>query len=162
RRTMPIADDTPLRDLADRALRASLRHPDNLRALLRQAVPDLAEGFDYSRARLLERDLPLEDWRGREADLPFEMPYRVGDQEQWALVLVFIEHQSDTDPLIPLRLLLAAVLYWEKQWAQSQAGPPPRPRLRLRPVLPLVLYTGSRPWGSTRALAELFDEPAAF
>src|SRR5437899_2425407 len=59
---MPVADDHPLRDLPDRAMRESLRHPDNLRALLRQVVPALAEGFDCTRARLLERDFPLEDW----------------------------------------------------------------------------------------------------
>src|SRR5436309_14941232 len=113
---MPLADIPPLRDLADRALRQSLRHPDNLRALLRQVVPDLADGFDCARARLLERDLQLEDWRRREADLPFEIPYRSGDTEVWALVLVLIEHQSSPEAWLPLRLLLFAVLYWERQW----------------------------------------------
>jgi hypothetical protein len=125
-------------------------------------VPQLAAGFDCTRAHLLQRDFDLEDWRGREADLPFEIPYRVGDAERWALVLVLLEHQSDTDSLMPLRLLLTAVLYWEKQWAQWKNRPTPRPPLRLRPVLPLVIYTADRPWGSTRTLAELLDEPTGF
>src|SRR5438132_12985475 len=90
---MTVADEPPLRDLPDRAVRKALQSPDNLRTFLRQAVPDLADGFDCARARLLERDLPLEDWRRREADLPFEIPYRSGDAEVWALVLVLIEHQ---------------------------------------------------------------------
>src|SRR3954451_23307075 len=113
---MSLADDQPIRDLADKAIRDSLTPPDNLRQFLEQAVPHLAPAFDCRRARLLTREFPLEDWRRREADLPFEIPYRIGDQEVWALVCVLIEHQSDTDPLMPLRLLLFATLYWDRQW----------------------------------------------
>src|SRR6266705_533076 len=134
----------PPRDLADRMIRQALRHPANLRAFLRQAVPTLADGFDCDRARLLDREFPLEDWRRREADLPFEIPYRVGDAEVWALVCVLLEHQSDTDPLMPLRLLLFAVLYWDRQWRDWERLPPPRPTLRLNPVLPIVLCTAPR------------------
>src|SRR5262245_44996774 len=108
-----LADDEPIRDLADRMMRESLQHAENLQAFMEQPVPDLAPGFDCTRARLLEREFPLEDWRRREADLPFEIPYRLGDTEVWALVCVLLEHQSDTDPLMPLRLLLFAVLYWD-------------------------------------------------
>jgi hypothetical protein len=157
-----VADVDPLRDLADRVIRESLLDADNLRAFLEVAVPDLAAGFDCSRRRLLERGFPLEDWRRREADLPFEIPYRVGDTEVWALVCVLLEHQSDTDPLIPLRLLLFAVMYWDRQWHQWEQLAPPRPAFRLNPVLPIVLYTGPRPWGSNRTLRDLLGEPAVF
>src|SRR5947209_16106842 len=143
-------------------MRQSLQHPEHLRTFLLQAVPDLAGGFDCDRARLLDREFPLDDWRHREADLPFEIPYRVGAKELWALVVVLIEHQSDTDPLLPLRLLYFAVTYWDRQWRQWEQQPRPRPPLRLNPVLPLVLYTGTTPWGSNRTLADLLGEPAAF
>ena len=43
-------------------------------------------------------------------------------------------------------LLFFAVLYWDKQWREWQQLATPRPRLRLRPVLPIVLYTGAVPW----------------
>src|SRR5712691_8157260 len=109
---MPATNAPPPRDLPDRVIRESLNHPANLRAFLGQAVPDLAGGFDCDRARLLDRDFPLDDWRRREADLPFEIPYRAGAAELWALVILLIEHQSDTDPLLPLRLLYFAVTYW--------------------------------------------------
>jgi hypothetical protein len=81
------------RDLADRVIRQELQHPANLRAFLHQAVPALAGGFDCERGRLVEREFPLDDWGRREADLPFEVPYRLGDDELWALVYVLIEHQ---------------------------------------------------------------------
>jgi len=75
------------RDLADRVIRQAPQPPGNLRAFLHQAVPALVGGFDCERGRLLEREFPLD------ADLPFEVPYRLGDDELWALVYVLIEHQ---------------------------------------------------------------------
>jgi hypothetical protein len=89
---MTPAASPPPRNLLDHILRQSLRHPANLQAFLEQAVPDLAAGFDCPQARLLEREFPLDDWRHREADLPFEIPYRYGTEAILALVCVLIEH----------------------------------------------------------------------
>ncbi len=125
-------------------------------------MPDLADGFDCDRARLVDREIVLPDWRRREADLPFEIPYRAGAEEIPALVYVLVEHQSDTDPVLPLRMLFYAVAFWEKQWGAWEKAARPKPPLRLYPVLPIVLYTGSVPWGSNRTLAEMLSEPAAF
>jgi hypothetical protein len=159
---MPPADDLPVRKLPDHLFRQTLKHPANLRAFLEEAVPHLAPGFDCPRARLMEREFPLDDWRNREADLPFEIPYRTGSEEVLALVCVLIEHQSDTDLVMPLRMLYFAVVYWERQWHEWERQPRPKPALNLRPVLPIVLYTGGVPWGSNRTLADLLGEPAAF
>jgi Putative transposase, YhgA-like len=104
----------------------------------------------------------LDDWRRREADLPFEIPYRLGDEELWALVFVILEHQSAEDPAMPLRLLYFLVLYWERQWKAWEQHAAPRPPLRLSPVLPLVLYTGPGPWQNNRTLHDLLGEPAEF
>jgi len=148
--------------LADRVIRQALQHPANLRAFLHQAVPALAGGFDCERGCLLEREFPLDDWRRREADLPFEVPYRLGDDELWALVYVLIEHQSGEDPVMPLRLLYFVVLYWERQWRAWEQAAAPKPPLRLSPVLPLVLHTGPGPWQKTVRLHDLLGEPAEF
>jgi len=150
------------RDLPDRAIRQTLRHPANLRALLQQVVPALADGFDCDRGRLLDREFPLDDWRRREADLPFEVPYRLGEEERPALVYVLIEHQSAEDPAMPLRLLYFVVLYWERQWRMWEQATAPKLPLRLSPVLPLVLYTGTGPWQNNRTLHDMLDEPAEF
>jgi hypothetical protein len=153
----------PPRDLPDRAIRQALRHPANLRAFLRQAVGKLADGFDCERARLIDREFPFDDWRRREADLPFEVPYRLGEEgETQAVVYVLVEHQSAEDPAMPLRLLVFLVLYWERRWRQWEQRGAPRPALRVPPVLPLVLYTGEGPWQGNRSLHDLLDEPAEF
>jgi hypothetical protein len=152
----------PPRDWEDRVIRETLLHPAHLRSFLGQVVPHLAPGFECEQARLLDREFPWENWQRREADLPFEIPYRTAEGEKLALVFVLIEHQSDTDPLIPLRMLSFLVGYWDRQWQQWKSPPQPRPPFRLHMVLPVVLYTGRTPWGSNRALADLFGEPTSF
>jgi hypothetical protein len=150
------------RDLPDRVIRQSLRNPANLRDFLRVVVPELADGFVCEEARLLDREFFLDDWRRREADLPFEIPYRVAEGQLPAVVYVLVEHQSDTDTFIPLRMLYSTVVYWDRQWREWEALPRPRPTFRLHPVLPVVLYTGTTAWGSNRALSDLLGEPVAF
>jgi hypothetical protein len=159
---MALSDKDPIRDLADRAVRDSLRFPEHLRGLLSRVVPDLVDSFVFEQMRLLERDFPMEDWRRREADLPLEVPYRVGPTAVPSLVVVLLEHQSDTDPLMPLRLLYFVVTYWDQQWRAWEETPAPKPPFRLNPVLPVVVYTGDTAWGSSRTLAGLLGEPQAF
>ena len=79
-----------------------------------------------------------------------------------ALVFVLIEHQSAEDPAMPLRLLYFAVLYWERQWRAWEKVSPRQSPLRLSPVLPLVLHTGSGPWQNNRTLHDLMGEPTEF
>jgi hypothetical protein len=158
---MALADKDPLRDLADRAVRDSLRFPEHLRGLLGRVVPELVDGFVFEQLRVLDRDFPMEDWRRRQADLPIEIPYRAGKLAVAALVVVLLEHQSDTDPMMPLRLLYFAVIYWDQQWRAWEELPTPKPPFRLNPVLPVVVYTGTTPWGSNRTLADLLGEPRA-
>ncbi len=105
------------------------------------------------------REFVTEDWRRREADLLFEIPYRWADRQTEVLVWVLLEHQSDTDPVVPLRLLFESVMAWSHQWQQWAARPTPRGSLRLRPVLPIVLYTANLPWGSNETLRDLVDAP---
>jgi hypothetical protein len=129
--------------------------------LLRQAVPDLADGFDCDRMRVLDREFPLDDWRRREADLPIEVPFRAAGTEVWTLVVILLEHQSAEDQSLALRLLFLAVAYWERQWRAWEQSDALRPPLALRPVLPLVVYTGERPWRGARSLEALLGEPSA-
>jgi hypothetical protein len=146
------------RTLSDHLVRDALRSAANLRDFLRAAVPKLADGFDYTRVQEAPREFLTEHWRSREVDLLFEIPYRTARRERTAWVVVLIEHQSDTDPVVPLRTLFFVVGHWVKQWQEWDAAGPGRGPLRLRPILPIVLYTSDRPWGSNRRLADLLDE----
>lgn len=151
--------DEPVRDFPDRAFRMLLENPDNLRELIGDLVPDVAARLDFPRRELVGREFLLEDWRGRESDLLFRIPYRASDADRSLLVCLLLEHQSVADPRMPLRLLLYAVLYWEREWKawenRHEYGVP----LRLTPVLPIVFHTGSQPWTANRELVDLFDAP---
>jgi hypothetical protein len=139
-------------------VRDTLQTPANLRDFLRDALPDVADRLDYAKMRPLEREIVGGDWRVREADLLFEIPYLQSPHPP-ALIAVLVEHQSDTDPLIPLRTLLMTTGYWERVWRDWEAKPRPRDPLRLPPVVPIVLYTADVPWGSNEELADLLGPP---
>ena len=150
------------RDFADRIYRESLKNPENLRDLISAALPDIATGFQFDRAELLDREFPLEDWRRRESDLLFRIPFRDGSDELETLVCLLLEHQSQPDVRMPLRLLLYAVLYWEREWKDWEALAVPRPDFRLTPIVPLVFHTGETAWNSSRQLSDLLAGPELF
>ena len=144
---------------ADHQLQGARLH---LRELFRRyGLPDqmlMDNGGAWGRT---VREFPTDDWRRRESDLLYEIPFRADDGVQLTLVCVLIEHQSEPDPLIPLRTLLYALFFWERQWKDWEQAKPPKTALRLWPVVPLVLHTGPRRWGSNRELADLIDGPDA-
>jgi len=57
-------DDSP-RDFADRMLCEALSKPENLRGLLQNAVPELADGFEFERMWPAKREFLLGNWRRR-------------------------------------------------------------------------------------------------
>jgi hypothetical protein len=146
------------RKTPDRMIRDSLQDPANLRDFLRDALPAVADHLDYAKLRPLEREIIGGDWRVREADLLFEIPY-LGTPDSSALIALLIEHQSDTDAIVPLRTLLIAIGYWERIWRDWEAKPRPRDPFRLPPVVPIVLYTADVPWGSNKELIDLLGPP---
>jgi hypothetical protein len=156
---MALFDNPPLRDFPDRALREALGHRHNLQDAVRAALPQLAGRLDFERAGQIQPQFRLEDWRGRESDLLFLIPYRGGEGAAEVLVCLLLEHQSRADPRLPLRLLVYAVLFWEQEWKQWEAGHPEGQPLVLTPVIPLVLHTSASPWGSSTTLAQLFAGP---
>ncbi len=150
------------RDLTDRVFRKTLENVENLAEFLQEALPQHAAAFDCAKARLLTREFVSGDWRSREADLLFEIPYRTAGGTGTALVCLLIEHQTRTDPLMPFRTLHLMVSFWDRQWRDWHQAPGPGTELRLMPVIPIVLYTKPTPWGSARRLTDLLAEPAAF
>src|SRR5579859_4342907 len=102
----------PPRDFVDRLIRTLLSRAANLADFIHSARPRLATGFDFTQVRPAGREFITEDWRAREADLLFEIPYRWGEDQAEVLVWLLLEHQSDTDTLAPLRALFETVMAW--------------------------------------------------
>ncbi len=155
---MSFFDDPPLRDFPDHALRRLLENPANLRDLVAALRPDLAARMDFSRLQPEPREFLMEDWRKRECDLFFRVPYRTGDKDGFILICLLLEHQSSPDPRMPLRTLVYAVSYWEREWKEWEDRHDFRTPLVLTPVLPIVFYTGNTPWNASRQLVDLFPD----
>ena len=92
-----------------------------------------------------------EDLRERHTDLLYEVPFR--DQSGSALVYILFEHQSSSDPLMPLRLLRYMLRIWD---TYIEAEPGSR---QLPPVLPIVLYHNRGTWGAPRCFHDLLGGP---
>src|SRR5437660_1533680 len=107
---MSFFDDPPLHDFPDRAFRLLLSQPSNLSEVVDRVAPHLVARLDFAHLKSLERELPLPDWRRREADLLFQIPFR-DERDLTMLVCLLLEHQSAADPAMPLRTLLYTVLF---------------------------------------------------
>src|SRR5438477_945194 len=156
---MPFFDDPPLRDFPDHALRRLLENPANLRDLVAALRPDLAARMDFDHIEIEPREFLMEDWRKRECDLFFRVPYRTDDGTATILICILVEQQSSPDPRMPLRTLVYSVLFWEREWKAWEDRHDYRQPLRLTPILPIVFYTGSTPWNASREMADLFVGP---
>jgi Putative transposase, YhgA-like len=156
---MAKAEELP-HDFPDRAIRDALAQPGNLRELLGRVVPALADRLDYTRVEVVPPTFLLDDWRRRDSDLLLRLPFR--DAAGEVLVCVLIEHQSTVDPAMPLRMLVYAVLFWERQWRTWEDGHKRGEPLRLTPVVPIVFHTGPEPWDAPHNLEDLFAGPAEF
>jgi hypothetical protein len=68
-----------------------------------------------------------------------------------------LEHQSEPDVLMALRVLDYLVQIYKGQVRAATRGGRPRADFRLQPVLPIILYTGERSWETLTSLAELVE-----
>jgi hypothetical protein len=156
---MPSQNEYSLHDFPDRAIRHLLENRDNLRELIAEILPHLVDRFDFDRLEPVSREFLMDDWRRRQSDLLFRLPFRKGAEESPVLVCLLVEHQSAPDPRMPLRMLLYAVLYWEREWKQWEQEHPAGEPLRLSPILPIVFHTGRDAWRTNRELADLIEGP---
>src|SRR5262249_44476638 len=146
------------RQFTDRLIRDSLLEPGNLRDLMRDQLPAVADSFNYAKRTLLNREVFTDDWHRREGDLLFELP--CSDAGPSALLALLIEHHSDTDRAAPVRMFHILSSFWERCWrAWEQLASKPKPELSLPGLIPIVLYTADRPWGSVRNIRDLVQAP---
>jgi hypothetical protein len=133
------------RDFPDHAIREALIQPRNLRAVLREVAAEIADRLDYTQLEVVKRTYLLDDWRERDNDVLVRLPLLGTPVGTRILICILIEHQSIADPVMPLRLLLYAVLHWEKEWQLWERQHPRGEPLPLTPILPVVFHTGQRP-----------------
>ena len=87
------------------------------------------------------------DYRHVESDLVLQAPIRPGDADLYRQIILYvlIEHQSEPDRFMPLRVLEYVVMIYKHQMREWKKKHGNLKNLHLQPVLPIILYTGTRP-----------------
>jgi hypothetical protein len=154
RRFLPL-----IREFYDRGNLWLFEDLQNLRDLLRLLVPDLVDRLDFARARRENRSFIPADLQEQESDLIVSVPF-LADPGREVWIYVLLEHQSKPDPKMGLRLYLYMGELWELQRREWEDRQIPVAERRLRPIVPLVFYTGEGIWSIPISLKHLMDLPA--
>lgn len=136
-----------------------LEEPGNVRDLLSIVAHRIAPCIDFNRLQRRPHRFVLKSFRKRESDLVFEVPFRTkGERRRRPITIyILIEHQSQPDLLMGFRLLLYMMLIWDTQRAEWEKSHGSYAGFRLRPILPLVFYTGSQKWESIGDLVSITE-----
>ncbi|MBI3267686.1 MAG: Rpn family recombination-promoting nuclease/putative transposase [Planctomycetes bacterium] len=170
-RGAPGGDRPLVRAFLDRELKQLLAWPEHLRALVRLASPALACRLDFDRRTLLPGRFTFAGLRQKTSDLFVRVPYRPPATRGWrgptAVPAHFlIEHQSSATATLPVRLLRCMAQRWEGEASAARGRRPSRSRSdrardggRYSWFVPLVFYTGLRPWPRGFSLRNLIAAP---
>ena len=151
--------DIPIRHFPDRSARWLLQDKENVRGLLEIVASELVERIDFSQLAEVNRSFISDTLREQESDMVFSVPFQGGSQTDELLIYILIEHQSTVDATMGFRLLFYMTQLWDSQRREWESENVPRSEWRLRPILPIVFYTGAQHWQSPLILAALMDIP---
>lgn len=137
----------------DALFKAVFSDPQNAVAHLRNALPaEVVEGLALEQLAQRPGSFIDEELRDRHVDLLFEVPFR--EREGEAFLYVVLEHQSSSDPLMPLRLLRYMLRIWDQLLVADKQ------RRSLPAIVPLVLHHSEAGWSAPVSFAELVEGPA--
>ena len=144
----------------DRSARWLLRQREHLEALLKIIASDLSVYLDFDRVEPLNRSFISDELRTQESDMVFSVPFQ-GQTETCdeLIIYILIEHQSTVDPSMGLRLLSYMAQIWAEQRRQWQEQQVPQGQWRLKPIVPIVFYTGDLEWKTPLSLTAIMDVP---
>ena len=132
----------------DHSYKLLFSHPEMVADLIRGFVrEEWVEHLDFSSLEKVSGSYIADDLREREDDVI----WRVRWGQEWLYVYLLIEFQSTVDRFMAVRILAYLGLLYQDliRMGQLAAGG------RLPPVLPIVLYNGSRRWDAPVEVADL-------
>jgi hypothetical protein len=147
-----------IRHFPENGMKLMLEDPQNVCDLLSVLGTDLVRVIDFARMKLVQTTFVERDYRHVESDVVLTAPLRIrGRSRRRLMIYILIEHQSEPDLLMPLRMLEYVVQIFKFQTRNWSARHRSFARLRLEPVLPFVFYTGVRRWDSIGTLTDLIE-----
>jgi hypothetical protein len=154
----PMAAPGDVHHYHENGLKVLLSDARNVRDLLALAGVKLAARLDVDRAELKSQTFIKGDSRHIVADVLLRVPIRhdtasVG-AAPWCWVYILIEHQQRPDSTMPLRLLDYVVQIYRQQAREWEGRHGPGAQPQYEPVLPVLFYTGERPWPGPGILAD--------
>jgi recombination-promoting nuclease RpnB len=160
--------DLLLHNFPENGVKFLLHHPRNLQDLLRllawrqPATPD-PRCFDFARRTIEPDTLIRGDFSHGITDLLVRLPFRIQDySSEWIKVYLLFEHLSSHQRHIVPRALgyaLDAYRLQERRWLESHET---LQGLLYEVVVPIVIYTGERPWQAPTPFRDLVKGGQAF
>ena len=151
--------DTQVGHFADKSARWLFGQKENVQGLIRILAEYLEEHLDFQRLTVLNRSFVDDTLRDLESDMVFSVPFRDAPEGEAVTVYILIEHQSTVDRMMGFRLLFYMCQIWHEQRRELERSQVPLSRWRLRPIIPIVYYTGSQRWETPLSLSAVMDVP---
>ena len=151
--------DFPIEQFVDRSTRWLLEDGENVRGLLELVAEHLVGRLDFSQLSQINRSFIPDNLREQESDIVYSVPFRNESETEELLIYILIEHQSTVDATMGFRVLFYMTQIWDfqrREWGSSNI---PRSQWRLRPIIPIVFYTGEQRWQTPLTLSEVMDLP---
>jgi hypothetical protein len=148
-----------IRHFRENGLKLLLQHPAHTRDLLTLGGYAHVAAIDFGRLDVDPTTYVSSDYRHVTADLVLTAPFRgrQGQRRRTITLYILIEHQSQPEPIMLLRVLDYLIQIYKGQlrtWEQHTGS---TTGFRLQPVLPVVLYTGTAPWPTLGRLIDLME-----
>ncbi len=145
-----------VRRFTENGVKLLLEDPGNVRDLLVLAGAAMVGRIDFGRMEVVRTTYVQRDYRHIESDMVLSAPLRRpgGKRKPRVTVYVLIEHQSEPDEWMAVRVLEYVVAIYRTQMRQWRSDHASMAGLRLQPVLPVVFYTGTRRWDDLGRLAD--------
>ena len=151
--------DFPIEQFADRSTRWLLEDKENVRGLLEIVAEHLVAHLDFSQIAQINRSFIPDNLREQESDLVYSVPFRSESKTEELLIYILIEHQSTVDITMGFRVLFYMAQIWDFQRREWESNNVPKSQWRLRPIIPIVFYTGEQRWQTPLTLSAMMDLP---
>ena len=151
--------EIPIEHFSDRSARWLLQDKENVRGLVEIVANDLVALLDFSRLTHLNRSFISDTLREQESDILFSVPFQSDSETDEILIYILIEHQSTVDVAMGFRVLFYMMQIWDSQRREWESENVPKSQWRLRPILPIVFYTGTQRWNTPLTLTAIMDIP---
>src|SRR5262249_41588851 len=159
---LPPRVEQIIRHFRENGLKLLLEHPANARELLALTEPRLLARLDFAHMTVDPTTYVAADYRHLAPDLVLRVPFRTRSGRRSLTLYILIEHQSEPDPLMRLRLADYVLQIYKRQARAWLARRLSLKAFRFDPVLPVVLDTGTSSWPRPPRMVELVKQGEEF